>query len=299
MYINRQFLFSSALSSVKATAEGLLNEVAIEENNESEYSPRRVDLYQDVLGTSFAAVAALEAAPSSEANTTSCGSSSALQVCSGFTTPVYGYVPWFFIRCGDQTHFGTDPYYYTPGSGTVFVFPGHSIPENPVRAYVCDGQASSGPSAVRPIWKLLGFFDYDSCSSLATATYNDTVCIDTDNDGLSDHYEDSIGSNATNSDTDGDGLSDGDELHIHNTNLFLQDTDGDGLSDGIEVAEGLNPLVKEPTLSPSMTPTPEPSGAPSVSDWPTAQPSVPPSDEPSFNPSESSLPSLEVSTCMI
>ena len=292
-YINRQFLFSSALSSVKATAEGLINEVAIDEYNEMEYSPRRVDLYQDVLGTSFAAVAAPEAGWD---NTTSCGSSSALQVCSGYTTPVNGYLPWFFIRCGDQTHFGTDPYHFTPGSGSVFTFPGHSPgPEDPVRSYVCDGQSSSGPSAVRPSWKLLGFFDYDSCSSLATAMYNDTVCIDTDNDGLSDHYEDSIGSNATNSDTDGDGLSDGDEVHLHNTNLFLKDTDGDGLTDGYEVTEGLNPLVKEPTNSPTPSPSKSPSVSPSTSPTtqtpstsptsnPTGSPSVSPSNSPTANP---------------
>ena len=164
-YSTRQYLVSSDLGSVKAIADPLRDQVVIEEHNENEYTPRNVDLYQ--LGSRFAAVAA-----SSSSSTTSCGDASASLICTGKTTPSAGYLPWFYITCGSSnTHFGQDPYHFTPYSGTEFQFPGHSTPNYPVRSYVCDGQ----PVSVRPSWKLVGFFD-DSCASLATSTYDDTVC---------------------------------------------------------------------------------------------------------------------------
>ena len=155
---------SSDLGSVKAIADPLRDQVVIEEHNENEYTPRNIDLYQ--LGSSFAAVAA-----SSSSSTTSCGDASASLVCTGKTTPSAGYLPWFYIKCGSSTFFGQDPYHFTPYSGTEFQFPGHSTANYPVRSYVCDGQ----PISVRPSWKLVGFFN-DSCASLATSTYDETVC---------------------------------------------------------------------------------------------------------------------------
>ncbi len=65
---------------------------------------------------------------------------------------------------------------------------------------------------------------------------------DSDNDGLSDSQEASLGTDPNNPDTDNDGLSDGEEVLVWKTNPLIPDTDNDGLLDGAEVAAGLDPL---------------------------------------------------------
>jgi hypothetical protein len=64
---------------------------------------------------------------------------------------------------------------------------------------------------------------------------------DTDGDGLSDAYEDKIGTDKTKKDTDGDGMSDAAELKVK-TNPLTWDTDGDGFNDDYEVKSGTSPL---------------------------------------------------------
>jgi len=51
------------------------------------------------------------------------------------------------------------------------------------------------------------------------------------------------------SDSDGDGLSDWDETYVHGTDPKNSDTDMDGLRDGLEVANGLDPLRKNPCVA--------------------------------------------------
>jgi outer membrane protein OmpA-like peptidoglycan-associated protein len=87
---------------------------------------------------------------------------------------------------------------------------------------------------------------------------------DRDGDGLSDAYEQRIGTDPLNPDTDGDGLTDYEEVYIYGTDprkvdtdgdgvtdmeeIVMKtdpnnpDTDGDGLSDGEELMHGTNPL---------------------------------------------------------
>lgn len=66
---------------------------------------------------------------------------------------------------------------------------------------------------------------------------------DTDRDGLTDDYEDKIGTDPNNPDTDGDGLKDGEEVNAYKTDPLNPDTDGDGLKDGEEVRTySTNPL---------------------------------------------------------
>jgi len=73
--------------------------------------------------------------------------------------------------------------------------------------------------------------------------------VDTDQDGLPDQQEKTLGTDPNNPDTDGDGLSDGDEVNIYHTNPLLLDTDGDGTSDGIEVnTPGRDPLVADAVI---------------------------------------------------
>lgn len=65
--------------------------------------------------------------------------------------------------------------------------------------------------------------------------------IDSDEDGLTDEEEATLGTDATNTDTDLDGLSDGEEVNIYFTDPLNTDTDGDTYLDGAEVDAGYDP----------------------------------------------------------
>ncbi len=58
---------------------------------------------------------------------------------------------------------------------------------------------------------------------------------DKDNDGLTQKFENMIGTNPEKRDTDGDNLFDGDEYKVYKTNPLLKDSDRDGLNDFDEV----------------------------------------------------------------
>ncbi|MBU1630070.1 thrombospondin type 3 repeat-containing protein, partial [Patescibacteria group bacterium] len=55
-----------------------------------------------------------------------------------------------------------------------------------------------------------------------------TTPVDSDQDGLNDEQEITLGTDPTNKDTDGDSLTDGDEVNVYFTNPLKIDTDGDG-----------------------------------------------------------------------
>lgn len=81
----------------------------------------------------------------------------------------------------------------------------------------------------------------------------DPFDADTDNDGLTDGQEvESIGTDPLDPDTDDDGLLDGIEVNgLNPTNPFVADTDGDGLLDGIEDANhngALDPGETDPNV---------------------------------------------------
>jgi len=58
---------------------------------------------------------------------------------------------------------------------------------------------------------------------------------DTDDDGLDDPTEISLGTSITDTDSDDDNLSDGDELMLYSTDPSNDDSDNDGLADGAEI----------------------------------------------------------------
>lgn len=64
---------------------------------------------------------------------------------------------------------------------------------------------------------------------------------DRDGDGLSDTFEERIGTDPLNPDTDGDGLTDDAEYEIHGTDPLKTDTDDDRLTDAEEVAKNTDP----------------------------------------------------------
>ena len=75
-----------------------------------------------------------------------------------------------------------------------------------------------------------------------TAAFNQTQAViegerDSDGDGLSDRYEEEIGTDPLNPDTDSDALSDGEEVLRRNTDPLNPDSDRDVLTDGAEVLE--------------------------------------------------------------
>ena len=124
-------------------------------------------------GTNFVVVAAPAPGSVTDPGTTTCASASAARTCSGFSTPQSGNVPFFYVSCGTgNSYFGPNPYHFTPAFGNTF--PGHGDVNNLVRSYLCDGQAN----AVRPTWKLMGFFNSDDvgCISLAAKAYDETTC---------------------------------------------------------------------------------------------------------------------------
>jgi len=60
---------------------------------------------------------------------------------------------------------------------------------------------------------------------------------DSDKDGLTNKFEEELGTDPKNPDTDSDGLNDGAEVNQYKTNPLKDDTDGDGLIDGAEVKQ--------------------------------------------------------------
>lgn len=63
----------------------------------------------------------------------------------------------------------------------------------------------------------------------------DPLDADTDDDGLLDGVEVSLGSDPLLVDSDGDSLSDGDEVNLHGTDPQAKDSDGDELNDAEEI----------------------------------------------------------------
>ena len=93
---------------------------------------------------------------------------------------------------------------------------------------------------------------------------------DSDADGASDSDEiDFYGTDALDPDTDADELADAEELLTYGTNPLLDDTDGDGVSDGEEVTGWSDPLD---AASVPATPTPSPTSPPESTSEPTTEP---------------------------
>jgi len=76
---------------------------------------------------------------------------------------------------------------------------------------------------------------------------------DSDNDGLADAEEVTLGTNPNHPDTDGDGLGDFAEVKTHRSNPLANDSDGDGYSDGVEVAKAGDPNNRNLIPSGAMT----------------------------------------------
>lgn len=86
---------------------------------------------------------------------------------------------------------------------------------------------------------------YPYCSPIIPDTDGNGILDpdeDSDDEGLSNILEVSLGTDPANPDTDEDGLSDGFEILEYMTDPLMFDTDGDGLSDGDEYVLGTNPF---------------------------------------------------------
>lgn len=198
-YTNRGYYFASNLGSVHETAGSLRSKVAIDEIALEDWSPRRLDIYES--SSKFI----IKAASSSGGQSAMCASSSASLVCSGWSTPKEGHVPYFYVKCQNATYFGPNPYKFTPSFGSKFPGHGNATNQEFVRSYVCDVMTGSGrkrlltrqasddyvtdddatvtsfsdggnSSSFRPTWKLAGFFPINNCTLLETSTYNESVC---------------------------------------------------------------------------------------------------------------------------
>lgn len=84
--------------------------------------------------------------------------------------------------------------------------------------------------------------DNDGLRDVEEATLGtDPTLADTDGDGLSDRDERDTGTDPTLADSDDDQLTDADELEL-GTNPLEPDSDEDGLNDGEEIERGTDPL---------------------------------------------------------
>lgn len=69
------------------------------------------------------------------------------------------------------------------------------------------------------------------CIQYSIEFISDNDCLDSDNDGLNNYFEELIGTNPNCQDTDNDGLNDFEELSIVGTSPLEYDTNKDGMSD--------------------------------------------------------------------
>eukprot|EP00585_Thalassiosira_rotula_P007180 CAMPEP_0196161200 /NCGR_PEP_ID=MMETSP0910-20130528/47215_1 /TAXON_ID=49265 /ORGANISM="Thalassiosira rotula, Strain GSO102" /LENGTH=1412 /DNA_ID=CAMNT_0041426141 /DNA_START=120 /DNA_END=4358 /DNA_ORIENTATION=+ len=106
-YVNRGFKFSSDLGSVQATASNLNTKIYIDEIALEQWTPRKIDIYQD--SSKVVAVAATSAGGDS----TTCPALSS-PVCSGKSTPQFGLDPFFHVECGSESYLGPNPYHFNP-----------------------------------------------------------------------------------------------------------------------------------------------------------------------------------------
>merc|ERR1712048_1516168 len=86
--------------------------------------------------------------------------------CSGYTTTRYDSnvlaIPHFQIRCGNETYFGPNLYFFAP-SGK------EEVNDN---SPICH----ENDDTVHPKYSLIGYFPKGACSSLEFATYEAAYC---------------------------------------------------------------------------------------------------------------------------
>ncbi|MCU0680107.1 MAG: thrombospondin type 3 repeat-containing protein [Planctomycetes bacterium] len=86
-----------------------------------------------------------------------------------------------------------------------------------------------------------GIDSENSTPTNITPEITQPVIADSDNDGLNDSEEATLGTNPLQADSDSDDLSDYQEETDYKNNPLKADTDGDGYSDGAEIKGGYNP----------------------------------------------------------
>jgi len=152
-YVYTQYLATGRLSEMQTIGNEWKSQVYEDLFDSTDYTGQgtAIHLYSDTM-SSFGAYID--------------GGDSCLQgtsVCTGSSLPEFGKIPLFFITCGNNTYVGSDKYYFSPSRANS---------NQDIRSYACAGESTD----VRPIWKLLGYFDDGSCNALQGATYDTSFC---------------------------------------------------------------------------------------------------------------------------
>ena len=281
------YFSTDELTNVEATAAQWVDKTDEEKvDDPGQFNGRAIQLYPGSNGRFGAAAADVQ-----NGTSTSC-TSSATPACSGWSTPKSNHKALFYISCGTNTKVTADQYHFSPPQPT-FGDDLNYTNDDYIRSYVCDGFPNE-----RPSWKLLGFFEEGSCSSIEDSTYDPTVCTETSSPSSkpsehpSAHPSQSPSSMPSLSSQPSDIPSDGPSLSSQPS-----DAPSDQPSLSIQPSDA-------PSDGPSLSsqPSDTPSDGPSLSSQPSNMSSdgpslsIQPSDAPSDGPSLSSQPSKSPSS---
>uniref|UniRef100_A0A7S4KCC7 Uncharacterized protein n=1 Tax=Odontella aurita TaxID=265563 RepID=A0A7S4KCC7_9STRA len=171
IYINRQYMILDRFVETASRASSWVNETLTDRYTADSVVGTALTYASD--GTSFGIIAATaESGSAGSSSSSSCaGGGGYPYQCQGSTTPhgMSNTSPrlTFHVRCGTSTYTGPDRYAFAPERGSE---------SDPLRPYVCDGQADG---TARPAMMLLGYFG-DDCAFAPNAAYDDNFCGSTE-----------------------------------------------------------------------------------------------------------------------
>lgn len=150
-YVNQYFGVVGELSSSIETAKGLVNSTFQDVWSENDLPASEVKLVFSDQSFSLSA------------SNKTCAT--ATTSCTGFSTPHNETSPMFLVICGNESYVGPDQYHFAPAQ----IVNNETVA---IRPYICN---ESLP-ALRPSWRLLGYFAPEDCPFDQSLELNLTLC---------------------------------------------------------------------------------------------------------------------------